>query len=180
MSKRVITFNLDLDGIDHAIREIERYRNDFMKAADAVLRELTEKLGKEYQIAAISELVGDSKALQTGASGYYDEGKRIGFVRNETYFAVFVEFGTGVVGAAAPYTGRFMPASVSVNGYGPYDKYDTNEHGEAGWWYYDKEGDGQAHWTKGQPSRPFFYQTYQNLVKAAPEVAARIFGETLK
>lgn len=55
---------------------------------------------------------------------------------------LFVEYGTGIVGAWTPH---------------PEDpwQYDVNNHGYDGWLYIGE--DKRLHWTAGMPSRPFFY-----------------------
>lgn len=75
----------------------------------------------------------------------------VGYVIADAAHAAFVCFGTGVVGANNPHP------EVAIAGW----KYDVNSHGELGWWYIGK--DGEAHWTKGMPSRPYMYNTAQQL-----------------
>lgn len=72
------------------------------------------------------------------------------YVYTDCDWASFVEFGTGVIGSENPH-----PETGLANW-----KYDVNNHGESGWWYFN---DGEWHWTKGMPSRPFMYETGQEL-----------------
>lgn len=65
-------------------------------------------------------------------------------------YALYVEFGTGVVGRDNPHPDLTM--------FGENWKYNHKEKGEAGWYYIGK--DGKRHWTKGMPSRPYMYKTY--------------------
>jgi len=175
---RTITFDLSVAGIDKALAELEQFKKDFIAAADAVIRELSENLGIRFQIVSIASLGAvDQGGLSDGAYGEYDPQTRVGIVTNNAYYAVFVEYGTGVVGAASPYVGPATVTSVSANGYGPYSAYDQNGHGEEGWIY--KGSDGKRHWTAGQPSRPFFYTMMRQLADAAPGVAERVFNEKL-
>ena len=74
-----------------------------------------------------------------------------GYVKCKCGYAVYVEFGTGVVGSRKPHP------DISIAGW----KYDVNGHGELGWWYRGK--DGTLYWTKGFESRPFMYNTAQQL-----------------
>jgi len=176
---RTITFDLSAAGIDKALAELEQFKKDFIAAADAVIRELSEDLGIRFQIVAIANLnaVGKTGGLSDGADGVYDPKTRVGIVTNKAYYAVFVEYGTGVVGSHNAYIGPATVTSVSVGKYGPYSGYDQNHHGEEGWIY--KDSDGKRHWTAGQPSRPFFYTMMRQLADAAPGVAERIFNEKL-
>lgn len=73
--------------------------------------------------------------------------------------ATFVEYGTGIKGSRNPHPN---PTGWS---------YDTNNHGESGWWYPTDMSDpnptkrigsnGEVYaWTKGMASRPFMYETW--------------------
>ena len=87
------------------------------------------------------------------------------YIYTDCDWAAFVEFGTGVVGKSNPH-----PDTGLANW-----KYDTNNHGEAGWWYFN---DGEWHWTKGMPSRPFMYETAQELrdMSVIMNIAKDVFG----
>ena len=78
--------------------------------------------------------------------------------------AAFVEFGTGVTGSMNPHP------DTSLVGW----RYDVNEHGDAGWFYFK---DGEWHWTKGMISRPFMYETGRDLKKLVSKTAKEVFGE---
>lgn len=82
---------------------------------------------------------------------------------NKSDYAMFIEYGTGVVGESSPHPW------ASKYGW----EYDVNEHGESGWWYptskednnptkYFSESSGiWKAWTRGQASRPFMYDTWR-------------------
>ena len=95
--------------------------------------------------------------------GFYDSDRNIGIVRADTTYAVFVEYGTGVVGASNPH-----PAPDNW-------RYDVNSHGEKGW-VYKSERDGKFHWTKGMPSRPFMYDTIRELERNLDSIASEVFS----
>ena len=78
-------------------------------------------------------------------------------------WAKYVEFGTGITGSHNPHP------NTSVSGW----KYDVNEHEESGWFYYR---DGEWHWTKGMPSRPFMYETDLELILEISKIAKEVFG----
>lgn len=88
----------------------------------------------------LSSIVGESGGGSPAGSNY-------GFVKCKCGYAVYVEFGTGVVGKDKQHP------DLSIVGW----HYDVNGHGELGWFYPGK--DGKFHWTKGMPSRPFMYNT---------------------
>lgn len=76
--------------------------------------------------------------------------------------AAFVEFGFGVRGAENAHPD---PSIASW-------KYDINLHGSAGWWY---NKDGEWHWSGGQPSKPFMFETGRDLRNLIPKIAKEIF-----
>lgn len=80
-------------------------------------------------------------------------------------WAAYVEFGTGVVGEKSPHPNKSMAGW----------KYDVNSHGEAGWHYFK---DGEWHWTNGMISRPFMYETGQQLrnMGVISRIAKEVFG----
>ena len=169
MATHTVRITLEPASIDSAIREVERYRDDLMNAIQELVRSLTED-GREIAVLKILQL----GAFDTGqladnirTRGYYSDVTNVGIIWAQAYYAVFVEYGTGVVGMGEPYTGPFMPGAVTVKG-NTYTAYDTNGHGDAGWSYIS-DRDGKLHWTRGQPSRPFFYQTYMELVREAQQ-----------
>ena len=77
-------------------------------------------------------------------------------------WAPFIEFGFGAVGGHNPHP---VP---SLAGW----KYDINKHGESGWWY--NKG-GEWHWSGGQPSKPFMYETGKDLRLLVPKIAKEVF-----
>ena len=68
-----------------------------------------------------------------------------------------MEYGTGVRGKNSPHP---KPPEGWI--------YDVNEHGEEGWWYMGD--DGELHWTRGMPSRPFMYDTAKELRENTKEI----------
>ena len=86
-------------------------------------------------------------------------------------YAVYVEFGTGYVGKGSSHPlasevgwayaiGETIHEDPRHPTWGP------------GWWY--PGDDGKAHWTSGQPARPFMYNTLTVLMDMASERAKEI------
>lgn len=88
------------------------------------------------------------------------------YIYTDCDWAAFVEFGTGIVGSENPH-----PETGLANW-----KYDVNDHGDAGWWYFN---DGEWYWTKGMPSRPFMYETGKELrdMSVILNIAKDVFGD---
>ena len=165
MGKTVISFDLSARGIDKAVRELEKYRNDFIRKCNELIRQLTE-YGCEFAKMEVLRLGAfDTGNLADSIQGYFEADTGIGFIRADAWYAVYVEYGTGVVGMRESHP---QPASGWV--------YDVNNHGDNGWVYFSAHGgNAQFHWTKGQPSKPFMYNTYRELHQKAHDIASEIF-----
>ena len=84
-------------------------------------------------------------------------------VKADAGFAAYVEYGTGIVGRGSPHPEAAERGVV----------YDRNNHGNKGWRYFKK---GKFRFTRGQTSKPFMYETAQQI----PKLAGRVFGRRLK
>lgn len=121
-----------------------KYRDDIEYKTDLSVKQLTQ-IGYEYMMSIIKF---DSGELASSISWEYDKAENKGVIKVGADYAIFVEFGTGIVGANSPH-----PEPESWN-------YDVNNHGENGWWYYDFKQD-RFRWTKGQPASAFVYRALE-------------------
>ncbi len=143
-----------------AAAEVRAYKARIEKLAVDLTAELA---AQGAQIALVEAAdIKDTGTLLSSIVG--EAGGNYGFVKCKCGYAVYVEFGTGVVGS------KKQHPDLSIVGW----RYDVNGHGELGWWYpttYSdpnpykrKSKDGKIYaWTKGMPSRPFMYNTAQQL-----------------
>lgn len=161
---RTITFSLNPDSIKKAIRELEQYIVDFDDACHELTRRLTEEGVQIAKMQVVSLGAFDTGELEASIKGYYSPGLRTGFIVAGAPYAVFVEYGTGVVGKAGQHP--------QPDGWA----YDVNNHGDSGW-VYKSDRDGKFHWTKGMPSRPFMYNTLRELERKAENIAREVFGK---
>lgn len=134
-----------------------------MKKADKIdngtrraVEELTQK-GYEYMMSIVPIESGE---LAESISWEYNPETNTGRILVDADYAIFVEYGTGIVGANNPHP---EPAAGWT--------YDYNNHGEAGWTYFDSKKHRFFH-TKGQPPTAFVYRTREFMRQQA--------GETLK
>lgn len=156
-----ITLKLNEASITQAIKEVRAYQKKVEKAADELTHRLTEQGVSLAQLNASYMNIYDTGELMRGIDSQY-KGK-VGFVISTATHSIFCEFGTGIVGAENPHP------EVAIAGW----RYDVNNHGELGWWYIGR--DGQSHWTKGMPSRPFMYDTAQMLRQMVVPMAKEAF-----
>lgn len=151
-----------LGTLDEVVRQIEEYQKKLDERIRTFLSKLLET-GVDVAKAKVVELgaVDSRELLNSLAFTLYREGNR-GILFTDCSHACYVEFGTGIRGAASPH-----PTLPWV--------YDANGHGETGWYYYDAE-QGRVRFTKGMPSRPFLYETSKQLEDKAKEVAKEVFA----
>lgn len=160
---RNISFDLSPSGIDKAIREVNEVHDQLRTAMNLLIQRLVDEgvtMAKTNIIAMGAVYSGD---LLGSVYGFYHPGNRIGYVRTDSLYAVFVEFGTGIKGADNSH-----PVAEDVGW-----AYDIHNHGEEGW-VYIKEPNDKRYWTKGQESRPFMYQTLRWLEGEAERIGADI------
>lgn len=153
---------VSLGNIDEAIRQLNDYEKKLKQNVTKFMSKLLET-GVDVAKVKIVELGAiDSGELESSMQYMlYREGNK-GVLFTECTHAAFVEFGTGVKGSASPHP--TLPWS-----------YDTQGHGEDGWYYYDTE-QGRIRFTKGMPSRPFMYETSKELEQRAIEIAKEVFS----
>jgi len=160
MTKFVMSLN-DKD-ISRIMREVEQYKIDFTNKVSRLIETLTDQ-GVEiakFQIRTLGAVY--TGALESSITGYFNPSVNVGIISAGAPYAIYVEFGTGIVGEASPH-----PAPGGW-------VYDINEHGEEGWWYLSRYGRRQ--WTQGMKSRPFMYNTVRELEQICVRVAKEVFG----
>ncbi|MBQ8279762.1 MAG: hypothetical protein IJZ23_07985 [Roseburia sp.] len=161
-----IKFGLSVREVKGAIAELRQLQAELKRKCELFARRLAEEgviLAQikimQYPAIYTGELLDSINAepgsLLTNGSQWV--------IYTGCEWAPYVEFGTGIVGSENPH-----PESGLTNW-----KYDINAHGEAGWHYFK---DGEWHWTKGMPSRPFMYETGKDLRALIPKIAREVFG----
>lgn len=160
------TTGLSAKGFRDIAKQIRRYRNDLTDKCEEFVYKLAEEgivLAQlkimDYDAVWTSQLL-NSMNLEAGDIVY--NGATY-YVYTDCDWAAFVEFGTGIKGKENPHP--------DANGW----KYDVNSHGETGWFYFKN---GSWHWTQGMPSRPFMYETGQELkdIGRIADIAREVFG----
>ena len=185
---KTININLfDQKSIQAAVKAIRDYENSLTYKC----RLLAEKLAKKgVEVARIE--VTSLDAIFTGDLMRSIHAEYVGNIKGggiwavvaDDESAVFVEFGTGQMGAENPYP-YDLPEGVTW-------KYNSGKtirqalqdievHGniyvKAGEYYWSYIGDdGKLHITKGMPSRPFMYLTAIKLREIVLQTALEVFG----
>lgn len=157
-------YNITIKGLSSrtlgkAAAEVRAYKARVEELAQKLVAELA---AQGVQIALVeAEGIRDTGKLLSSIVG--ESGGNYGYVKCKCGYAVFVEFGTGVVGKGKPHPNVGILGSCPPPSYKghTYTGYDSQGHGELGWWY--PGDDGTLYWTQGMPSRPFMYNTAQQL-----------------
>ena len=173
MPKKITINALSKSSIENAIKQLRAYQNDLTYKCQLLAEKLAEK-GVEIARVQIADLdaIFTSELLSSIHAEYQGSTKGVSIwsVVAGTDHAMFVEFGTGIVGKQSPYPGE-LPDGVSWE-YASGKTIRQLADGRYGWFY--KDDDGQWWFTEGMPSRPFMYYTSIQLrdivVKTAKEV----------
>lgn len=170
-----INIELTPESIRNAIYLVNELRDNLADGLSELARQLTEEYGMYVAAMYISHYDAiDSGNLRQSINGEYNSASHEGTISTDCPYAVYVEFGTGIVGKNYEHP---LKGELGV-------EYDINGHGMGGWWYpspkgwYKPKGGGpMLAWTRGQPSRPFMYMTLRNLQRVAEEDGARIIAK---
>lgn len=178
-AKRININLFDEHSIVNAMKELTVYKNSLQNKVNEIALRLAD-LGVDcaisnlvsYQALFTGELISSIHQRKILAQG----NQAIYLVVADSEHACFVEFGTGYKGLANPY-----PTAVPPGNYGGYTGYvsgaqilENAKKGLYGWYY--PGDDGKWYFTEGMPSRPFMYDTANELYKAAYKIVREVFS----
>ena len=159
-----ISFGLSQKEIQKAIKQVEKYKIDLNKKCIRLVEKLTDKGIKIAKFNVQNLGAYYTGELESSIDGYFSPSLGVGIIYAGSFYAVYCEFGTGIVGEKSPH-----PLAGQV-GY----VYDVSNNGDSGWTYFN-DRDGKFHWTTGMPSRPFLYDTIKELDNICEKVAKQVF-----
>lgn len=172
MAKHTLKAGLSVSEIRKLQKNLMRYQEYLTNKAEQLAKRLSE-IGVDIAQVQIADLdaIFTGELIASIHSEFKDSTKHgaIFAVVADDESAIFVEMGTGIVGAKHPYPGK-LPA-VYAQGKTIRKLAD----GRYGWFYKDDNGDWW--FTEGMPSRPFLYNTSLELQKKVVETAIDIFGK---
>ena len=107
---------IKVSGVDEAIRMLERYQKTFQTRVELFMKKLT-----DYGVEKATEEVLTMDAVFTGelvnsihSTEIENNAERVIFaVEADSEHAIFVEMGTGIIGATTPYPGK-LPAMAGI------------------------------------------------------------------
>lgn len=172
MAKRVFKADLSVNGIAQLKKELLNYKNNTLQHKIELLTKRLAEQGVVIAKANVTSLdaifTGDlinSIHTQYGGSA---KGTAIFYVVADSEHAIYVELGTGIVGAKKPYKGK-LPVMYAQG-----KTIHHTKNGKYGWFYQDANGDW--YFTEGMPSRPFMYETSLELMSIVVRTAKEVFG----
>lgn len=155
-------------------QELINYEKQLTNKTRLLCKRLSE-LGVEIAKARITDLdavfTGELKSSISANEKQSGKDKVIFCVAANNKHAVYVEFGTGIVGRSSPYPYPF-PNGVSWQ-YASGKTIRQLTDGRYGWFY---RRDGKWYFTEGMPSRPFMYGTSLELQNQVLKIAKEVFG----
>ena len=176
MAVKRIKFGLSTASVQRAIDELKAYKKWTQDKCD----ELALELAKRGTFLIRMKIAGydaiDTGALISAVSypeqiapGKYRISLRVDNGSGDNY-ALFVEYGTGTVGASSshPQAGE-MGWQYAVG-----DQIITTKDGRVGWFY--PTDDGSYRFTEGQESRPFWHESAEELPQYIYEAVRKVFG----
>ena len=176
MGNKVITVNLSTKSINKAIKELEKYKRDFLKKVDIYRKRLADEISKDASIRFASSGVNDvvhGGTRQANVTVTVSDNGKISMVIAEGEDAVWCEFGAGVyhngsVGSSPNPYGNDLGLTIGSFGDG---------HGSQDvWGYYETPGDPNTLvLTHGTEATMPMYRAVQSIVPKAVSIAREVF-----
>lgn len=175
MSKKIQVDCFSEKSIQNAINELKKYQRDLQRKTELVAQELAE-LGVQYSRLHLEDLdavfTGELMSSIRPVKEYSGNGVAVFAVVADSEHAMFVFFGTGVIGKASPYNGK-LPDGLTWE-YAVGKTIRQLADGRYGWFY--PGNDGRWRFTQGMPSRPFFDYAMDDLEIVCRDVVKKVFS----
>lgn len=164
---------LSVASIQKAIEKIDKYKSSLENKTAKLIKVLTE-YGYNACVRNVLNLnIYDSGKLLNSIRTEIKNNGFTGMIVVDCDYAIFVEFGTGIVGQSEPYIGKAM-SEIGYH-YGGGNYYIVTADGRIGWYYLTD--DGGYRFTEGMPSRPFLYRTGLEISNVIKTVSKGIFND---
>lgn len=175
MAKKRLQVNImSPSSIDQAIKYLTEYKDSIPVKTRIFCEKLTElgvEVAKTY-VYSVDAVFTTELFNSIHKEVRQDDGMNFIFaVVASSSHAVYVEFGTGIVGQESPYPYPF-PEGASWE-YASGKTIRQLSDGRYGWIYYR---DGNFYFTEGMQSRPFMYPAAMEMQKNIKKIAKEVFG----
>lgn len=175
MAKKRFTADIfSQSSIEKLRRNLQTYRAELLDKTEILCKRLAEigvDIAKAQIINFKAEFTGELKSSITYNRKISSNNRVVFVIKADSEHAIFVEFGTGIVGKSFPYPAPF-PNGIDW-------QYASGEHiiqlkdGRYGWFY---NRDGRWYFTEGMKSRPFMHNTSLELQGQVVKIAKEVFG----
>lgn len=166
------TVKVSISNLNNFERAIRNYVDDIYRKLEILCKKLTDE-GVEVAKAYVDDVgaVFNGDLLNSISSDKEpgDKNHIVFVVKATSEHAIFVEMGTGKVGAETPYPGN-LPVMYAQGKH----IFKTKD-GRYGWIYFNEKYN-QWVFTEGMMSRPFMYQSSLYMQRRVVEIAREVFG----
>lgn len=174
MSKTVIKFGLNTTDINRAIREVNKFKQDFRNKVDTYRKRIADEIAVQASLNFGSSVVDDvinGSPRRPDVSVSVSNRGDIAVIIADGEDAVWCEFGAGVyhngsVGSSPHPNGSNLGFTIGSYGKG-YGK-------KQAWGYYDESGELVI--TRGTPATMPLYNAAQEVMRKSVEIAREVFG----
>lgn len=146
VSTQPLYIDFDMGDMKGSLKKLDAMSNAIRIGTEIGVNRMKELLIERMKSELIKYGLGDSSLMTDIIVVPYPNGFLISVGQE---YAVYVEYGTGIVGKE-----NKQHPTAGEDGW----IYDVKNHKYKGWIY--KGSDSKTHWTAGQPSRPFMYNTW--------------------
>lgn len=178
------TLTLDRNSINQLIKDLTAYKNSLSAKCDLFVQKLAEIGVNEAKAQIVDFNAIDSgrlyESIETRKLGRQTKVHHEMLVVADTEYAVYVEMGTGIVGADAPYPGAIPVIYAQGSTIHFVDEMEVADDpskapylGQFGWFYYKN---GKRHFTQGQWSKPFMWNASLEMHRRIYKIAKQVFG----
>ena len=174
MSKKVIRVGLNVKDINKAIREVNKFKEDFRKKVDTYRKRIADEIAVQASLnfgnSTVDDVINGSSRTPDVQVSVSERGK-VAVVIADGEDAVWCEFGAGVyhngsVGSSPNPYGEDLGFTIGSYGKG-YGKKQV-------WGYYDE--DSNLILTRGTPATMPMYNAAQEIMRKSVEIAREVFG----
>lgn len=174
MSKTIIKCGLDTREITRAIREVKKFKTDFLKKVDTYRNKVASEIAVQasaYFGSAVMEDVIDGSPRRPDVTVSVSDNGSITVVVANGEDAVWCEFGAGVyhngsVGSSPHPKGNDLGFTIG--------SYDKGYGKKKVWGYYDDAGELVL--THGTPASMPMYNAAQEVLRRSVEIAKEVWG----
>jgi len=179
--KRTISIEpFNTKSVTKAIEELETYQRQLEIRCKRLVIELANH-GVEVAKATIVGLPYSTGDLESSIYAIYDEKSHCAMIKADSEHAVFVEFGTGIIGEGTYTNSDYLSLAQQFGWQGYYVGGEngcefTTKEGRQGW--ITKMNNGQYFFTEGQEAKHFMDDAFHSVIENFEKTIQQIFNKS--